>query len=79
VTSIGTKLSQDDQIQVYEAIAHVISAMPMQQAAESLKTFAQGLLAQVHAVVVKSEAATREELREVCSSSMQSFMEEIVN
>jgi hypothetical protein len=51
----------------------------MQQAAESLKTFAQGLLAQVHAVVVKPEAATREELREVCSSSMQSFMEEIVN
>lgn len=73
VTSIGTKLSQDDQIQVYEAIAHVISAMPMERAAESLKTFALVLLSKVHAVAVQPTSATREELKEVCSTYNSSF------
>ncbi|KAH8102540.1 ARM repeat-containing protein [Cristinia sonorae] len=61
--TMGSKLTQDDKIQVYEAIAHVISAMPMEQAAQSLRTFALDILAQVHAVAAKPTPATKAELR----------------
>lgn len=39
---------------VYEAIAHVISAMPMENAADALKTFSVDILAQVHTVTAQS-------------------------
>ncbi|KAJ6575016.1 armadillo-type protein [Mycena capillaripes] len=61
--STGAKLVQDDRRQVYEAIAYVISAMPMVQAAESLRTFSVDILAQIHAVTNKP-AITKEELQE---------------
>lgn len=60
--SMGSKLAQDDKIQVYEAIAHVISAMPMEQAAQSLRTFSLDILAQVHALAIKPTVATKDEL-----------------
>ena len=65
LTTTGTKLVQDDRRQVYEAIAYVISAMPMNQAAESLKTFASDILAQVHAVASKPSAPTKAEIETV--------------
>jgi transportin-3 len=58
---------QDDRRQVYEAIAYVISAMPMNQAAESLKTFSLDILAQVHALSSKTTAPTKQEIEEVGS------------
>ncbi|KAF8507015.1 ARM repeat-containing protein [Russula emetica] len=64
-TNVGTKLVQEDKVVVYEAIAHVISAMPMDQAAESLKTFASTILAAMFALASKSGAATKQELQEV--------------
>lgn len=65
---------QDDRRQVYEAIAYVISAMPMNQAAESLKTFALDILAQVHVVCGKTTALTKPEIEEVGSKSrLKSF------
>ncbi|EMD41983.1 hypothetical protein CERSUDRAFT_110525 [Gelatoporia subvermispora B] len=63
--SMGSKLVQDDKIQVYEAIAHVISAMPMEQAAQSLRTFSLDILAQVHALAMKPTVATQDELQAV--------------
>jgi transportin-3 len=66
ITSAGSKLAQDDKLAVYEAIAHVISAMPMEQAALSLKTFAADLLASVHALASKPQPATPQELKDVC-------------
>ncbi len=63
--NVGTKLVQEDKVVVYEAIAHVISAMPMDQAAESLKTFASTILAAVFALASKPGAATKQELQEV--------------
>jgi transportin-3 len=57
---------QEDKIQVYEAIAHVISAMPMEQAAQSLKTFAADILALVHNITVRPQPAMPQELSEVC-------------
>lgn len=59
---MGSKLAQDDKVQVYEAIAFVISAMPMEQAASSLRQFALGILSVVHTTASKATAATREEL-----------------
>ena len=66
--NVGAKLLQEDKVVVYEAIAHVISAMPMDQAAESLKTFSSTILAAVFALTSKSGAATKQELQEVGST-----------
>jgi transportin-3 len=62
------KLAQDDKHQVYEAIAYVISAMPMERSAESLKTFSLDILARIHAVATKHTVATQDELRDVNSA-----------
>lgn len=61
------KLVQDDRRQVYEAIAYVISAMPMNRAAESLRTFSLDILAQVHALSAKTTALTKKDIEEVGS------------
>jgi transportin-3 len=65
----GSKLVQEDRRQVYEAIAYVISAMPMEQSAVSLRTFSLDILAQVHAVTNKPTMAAQEEISHV--NSMQ--------
>jgi len=65
LTTTGPKLVQDDRRQVYEAIAYVISAMPMNRAAESLKTFSLDILAQVHALAVRTIPPTVAEMEEV--------------
>ena len=65
LSSTGTKLAQEDKVQVYEAIAYVISAMPMEQAAQSLRRFALDILSLVHALVIRPTVATKEELRVV--------------
>ena len=62
---MGSKLGQDEKIQVYAAIAHVISAMPMDRAAESLRTFALDILSEVHAAASKPTPATKEELQSI--------------
>ncbi|KAJ8591523.1 ARM repeat-containing protein [Rhizopogon salebrosus TDB-379] len=65
LTTTGAKLAQDDRRQVYEAIAYVISAMPMDKAAESLRTFSLDILSQIHTISSKSTAVTKQELKEV--------------
>lgn len=50
---------------VYEAIAYVISAMPMEQAAQSLRTFASDILEAVHNVTSKPTTATKQDLQAV--------------
>ncbi|KAG6853580.1 hypothetical protein C0991_003104 [Blastosporella zonata] len=62
LSTTGSKLAQDDRRQVYEAIAHVISAMPMERAAESLRTFSLDILGQVHTIAGRQTVATQEEL-----------------
>jgi hypothetical protein len=68
-TNIGTKLVQEDKVVVYEAIAHVISAMPMDRAAQWLKTFSSTILAGVFASASKPGATSKQELQEVGSAS----------
>ncbi|KAK0478249.1 armadillo-type protein [Armillaria novae-zelandiae] len=65
LNSSGAKLSQDDKRQVYEAIAYVISAMPMERAAESLRTFSVDILSRVHDVTNQA-TVTKEEMQRVC-------------
>ncbi len=67
---MGSKLSQDDKVQVYEAIAYVISAMPMQQAAQSLREFSVDILAQVHAAVNRPTVLSKEELKTVTGNTL---------
>jgi transportin-3 len=66
---MGRKLIQDDKIQVYEAIAFVISAMPMQRAATSLQEFAVDIIQLVEVTVRKRTAATKAELRAVAGKT----------
>ncbi|XP_006454694.1 hypothetical protein AGABI2DRAFT_182668 [Agaricus bisporus var. bisporus H97] len=57
----GPKLIQDDRRQVYEAIGHVISAMPIEPATQSLRTFSLDLLASIHDTTSKT-TPTKEEI-----------------
>ena len=52
-------------MQVYEAIAYVISAMPMEQAAQSLRTFSLDILEHVHVLSAKTTPPTKEELTSI--------------
>ncbi|KAI0053348.1 ARM repeat-containing protein [Auriscalpium vulgare] len=65
LATVGPKLPQEDKLVVYEAIAHVISAMPMEQAAQSLRTFALDILAAVAAVANRTVPATKQELQDI--------------
>lgn len=63
LTSTGGKLAQEDKVMVYEAIAYVISAMPMETAAQSLRTFAADILEAVHNLTSKPANATKQDLQ----------------
>ena len=58
-------MSQDDRIQIYEAIGYIISSMPMDQAATSLRSFAFEILAKVHAISATRSPASKDELRQI--------------
>lgn len=60
IKTTGSKLIPDDLRQVYEAIAHVISAMPIERAAESLRTFSFDILSSIHDVTIKSNPSKEE-------------------
>ncbi|EJF66951.1 ARM repeat-containing protein [Dichomitus squalens LYAD-421 SS1] len=86
LATMGSKLVQDDKVQVYEAIAYVISAMPMEQAAVSLRTFSLDILARVHNMTTKTTPVTKDEIvniandlenLEVMMTVIQSFGEQL--
>ena len=60
---MGSKVAQEDKVTMYEAIAFVISAMPMEQAAQTLREFSLDILALVHAAASKPAVATAQELK----------------
>jgi transportin-3 len=66
IVSVGPRLAQEDKNVVYEAIAHVISAMPMEDAAQMLRTFALDLLQSVMQLATKTAVYTKQELKAVC-------------
>ena len=60
---MGSKLNQEDTLQIYEAVAYVMSSMPMEEAAQSLKTFSTDILSKIHAIINKPTVATKDELQ----------------
>lgn len=68
LNTTGIQLPQDIKIEVYEAISHVISAMPMERAGEALKTFSLDILNMLHTVTGKP-IATKQDLLDVTSTS----------
>ena len=48
---------------MYEAIAFVISAMPMERASQTLREFSLEILAVIHAAATKPTPASKEELK----------------
>ena len=60
-------------MQVYEAIAHVISAMSMEQAASSLRTFALDILTSIHLASDSPTVVSKEQLNQLCSTSSLGF------
>lgn len=64
VQTMGSKLVQDDRLQVYEAIAYVITSMPMEEAGQTLRLFSLDLITRIHEVTTKP-TATKEELTTV--------------
>lgn len=67
LTTTGKKLVQEDRRQVYEAIGNVISAMRMEAAAESLRTFSLDILEQLHVVSTQATPPTKAQLQEACN------------
>lgn len=66
VNTIGPKLAQPDRLQIYEAIAYIISSMPVDRAATSLRTFAFELLEKIHVFNSTSgPSVTKDEIRSV--------------
>ncbi|KAG8890836.1 Nuclear import receptor [Tulasnella sp. 332] len=86
VQTVGPRLIQDDRLQVYEAIAYIISSMSMNEAGQTFRSFALDLVTQVHAVLGKAAAATPDELQTIADALelletmlhvIQSFGEEL--
>lgn len=69
---------QSDRRQVYEAIAFVISAMPMEPAGNALREFSVDILQKIHAVTSKTTPATKAELLEICSKNWWSSTRSIL-
>lgn len=67
LNNVGDKLLQDDICQICEAVAYVISSMSLQESAQWLQTISSDILSKVHAVVLRPDPATKEELQRVCS------------
>jgi transportin-3 len=73
LNTVGGKLNQDDTLQIYEAVAYVISSMSLTEAAQSLKTFSTDILSKIHAVVNKPTVATKEELQVLAGKNVGIF------
>ena len=61
---------------LYEAVAHVISAMPISQATQTLQTFSAHLLGQIQAILTKP-SPTKQETEVIAGSTIHSSGSEI--
>ena len=55
---------------MYQAIAFVISAMPMEQAAQTLREFSLDILALVHAAASKQTVASSKEMKDAKAGNL---------
>ena len=71
LTTAGTKLLQEDRRRLYEAVAHVISAMPLEEATVSLKTFSANILAKINEIAMQGGVLTKQQLDEVAGKVLE--------
>lgn len=62
---VGSTLAQEDRLQLYEAIAHVITAMPLQSAYQALLSMSFDLLSKIRESVALQESIIKEERKDV--------------
>jgi len=60
-------------MQVYEAIGYVISAMSMEQAASSLRTFALDILTSIHSASIQPTEVSKGQFKQLCSTWSLAF------
>ncbi|KAF8584964.1 ARM repeat-containing protein [Ramaria rubella] len=63
LNGVGGKLNQEDTLQIYEAVAYVVSSMPLEEATQSLRSFSTDILAKIATVLNKTTAPTKDELQ----------------
>lgn len=68
LATVGPTLEHEDVIQVTEAIAFVLSFMPVGDAASALRTFAMPLIQSIHNITSKSSEASKDELTLITST-----------
>lgn len=68
LTTIGPSLSPEDVIQVTEAVAFVLSYMPVDEVAAALRTFAMPLVQNIHDLSTATHVG-RDEITSICSAS----------
>jgi len=61
LVTVGPKLMQEDKVAIYEAVAWVISSMPMEESAATLRKFAIEILSTIAAIVSQPTLPTSEE------------------
>lgn len=65
LVTVGPKLMQEDKVAIYEAVAWVISSMPMEESASTLRKFAIEILSSIAAIVSQPTPPTSEETKSI--------------
>jgi transportin-3 len=65
---MSTKISQSDRVEIYEGIAHVISAMPLQDAGTALKQMSLELLQKIHEAASTSTSSAKAQTDAICGT-----------
>ncbi|KAG9104620.1 Nuclear import receptor [Ceratobasidium sp. 370] len=66
VQTMSPKISQSDRVEIYEGIAHVISAMPLQDAGTALKQLSLELLQKIHEAATTSTLSPKAQADAIC-------------
>ncbi|EUC67243.1 mRNA transport regulator [Rhizoctonia solani AG-3 Rhs1AP] len=66
VQTISPKISQSDRVEIYEGIAHVISAMLLQDAGTALKQMSLELLQKIHEAASAPSSASKVQTDAIC-------------
>ncbi|KAG9098145.1 Nuclear import receptor [Ceratobasidium sp. UAMH 11750] len=66
VQTMSPKISQSDRVEIYEGIAHVISAMPLQDAGVALKQLSLELLQKIHEAATTSTLSPKAQADAIC-------------
>ncbi|GAB1517431.1 Nuclear import receptor [Rhizoctonia solani] len=66
VQTMSPKISQSDRVEIYEGIAHVISAMPLQDAGAALKQMSLELLEKIHEAASAPSSSVKVQTDAIC-------------